>query len=267
MEEDIQTEDAPVEQVEEKTTLTFGQGHEDTQIASEDGQVEQSVSNWNEDKRFSEHWGEDPNRMYESLRFHEKKQGDYDKQIGDYKEQVEGLNKYKDDYTSLEKLFDHPEIGNELLGVINKYQQPQQQPTQQGQPQQQDQVYTQLQNQVNDFGKWKEQLTQQALTQYNQQQETQQLTDIDKFAQQYGINYDRDDFLKAGKAKNLEPQNWGDYFKAQAVDVAMKSAANRAAESALTNKSSIPGTMPNSSKSSGSDSGLTTRQMLERALG
>ena len=123
------------------------------------------------------------------------------------------------------------------------------------------------QNQVNDFGKWKEQLTQQALQQYNQQQEQQQLNDIDQFAQQYGINYDREDFLKAAKAKNLEPQNWGDYFKAQAVDVAMKSAANRAAESALTNKSSIPGTLPNSSKSSGSDSGLSTRQLLERALG
>ncbi len=266
MGEDIQTEDAPVEQVSEKTTLTFGQGTEDTQTASEDGQVEQSVSNWNEDKRFKEHWGEDPNKMYESLRFHEKKQGEYDKQLNEYKEQVESLNKYKDDYTSLEKLFDHPEIGNELLGVINKYQQPQQS-TQQGQPQQQDQMYAQLQNQVNDFGKWKEQLTQQALQQYNQQQEQQQLNDIDQFAQQYGINYDREDFLKAAKAKNLEPQNWGDYFKAQAVDVAMKSAANRAAESALTNKSSIPGTLPNSSKSSGSDSGLSTRQLLERALG
>ena len=112
MGEDIQTEDAPVEQVSEKTTLTFGQGTEDTQTASEDGQVEQSVSNWNEDKRFKEHWGEDPNKMYESLRFHEKKQGEYDKQLNEYKEQVESLNKYKDDYTSLEKLFDHPEIGN-----------------------------------------------------------------------------------------------------------------------------------------------------------
>ncbi len=261
--EDIQNEDA-VEQVEEKTTLTFGQGEQDTQSASEDGQVEQSVSNWNEDKRYKEHWGEDPNKMYESLRFHEKKQGDYDKQINEYKEQVEGLNKYKDDYNALEKLFDHPEIGNELLGVINKYQQPQQ--TQQVQPQQQDQLYAQLQNQVNDFSKWKEQLTQQAVAQHVQQQEQQQLTQIDEFAKQYRINYDRDDFLKAAKAKNLEPQNWGDYFKAQAVDVAMKSAANRAAESALTNKSSIPGTLPNTTKSLGADSGLSLRQQLESVL-
>lgn len=261
--EDIQNEDA-TEQVEENTTLTFGQGEQDTQEASTDGQVEQSVSNWNEDKRYKEHWGEDPNKMYESLRFHEKKQGDYDKQINEYKEQVESLNKYKDDYSALEKLFDHPEIGNELLGVINKYQQPQQ--TQQVQPQQQDQLYAQLQNQVNDFGKWKEQLQQQALAQHIQQQEQQQLTQIDEFAKRYGINYDRDDFLKAAKAKNLEPSNWGDYFKAQAVDVAMKSAANRAAESALTNKSSIPGTLPNTTKSLGADSGLSLRQQLESVL-
>ena len=53
--EDIQNEDA-TEQVEENTTLTFGQGEQDTQEASTDGQVEQSVSNWNEDKRYKEHW-------------------------------------------------------------------------------------------------------------------------------------------------------------------------------------------------------------------
>ena len=79
MTEDIQEQDAPEQVEQEKTTLTFGQGQEaDTQEASTDGQVDTVVTNWNEDKRFKEHWGEDPNKMYESLRFHEKRQGDYD---------------------------------------------------------------------------------------------------------------------------------------------------------------------------------------------
>ena len=76
MTEDIQEQDAPEQVEQEKTTLTFGQGQEaDTQEASTDGQVDTVVTNWNEDKRFKEHWGEDPNKMYESLRFHEKRQG------------------------------------------------------------------------------------------------------------------------------------------------------------------------------------------------
>ena len=71
--EDIQETTVP-EQVEpQETTLNFRQGQEDnTQEGVENGQVEQEIANWNEDKRFKDHWSEDPNKMYETLRYHEK---------------------------------------------------------------------------------------------------------------------------------------------------------------------------------------------------
>ena len=94
--EDIQNTDVE-EQVEESaTTLNFGQGSEnDTQEPTSEDKLNQDISNWNEDKRFKEHWGEDPNKMYETLRYHEKRQGEFDSQINDYKTQIEDLGKYK----------------------------------------------------------------------------------------------------------------------------------------------------------------------------
>ena len=120
MAEDIQ-EEVTEEQVEQEATqISFGQGNEDT--SNDDaGQVESSNNSWEGDKRYEEHWAKDPNKMYESLRYHEKRQGDFDKQINDYKKQVEELSRYRDDYNAVEELFNHEQLGNELLGVINKY--------------------------------------------------------------------------------------------------------------------------------------------------
>ena len=73
--DDIQNTDVDEQVAEQSTTLNFGQGSEqDTQESASEGQVNQDISNWNDDKRFKEHWGEDPNKMYETLRYHEKRQ-------------------------------------------------------------------------------------------------------------------------------------------------------------------------------------------------
>ena len=58
--EDTQVAEAPeqVEEQQEKTTLEFGQGQNaeiDTQ-ADSTGQVDNSNLNWEEDKRFKDHW-------------------------------------------------------------------------------------------------------------------------------------------------------------------------------------------------------------------
>tara|TARA_R110000824_G_scaffold40296_2_gene120995 strand:- start:1743 stop:2519 length:777 start_codon:yes stop_codon:yes gene_type:complete len=252
--EDIQQADAQ-EQVE-KTTLDFGHGNNDTQ-AVDNGQVEQAeqeVLNWQNDKRYAEHWKEDPNAMYSSLKYTEKRQSDFDNQINEYKEQVGGLNKYKEDYEALEKLFDDPNIGTELLNVINRKGNNQEtQAT--GQP---DPMQTQMQEMM----QWKSNLEDQANTYRMNQQQANQLSEIDKFADQYNINYNKDDFTAAMHKNNVDPSNWVHFFKSQATDIAMKNASNRAAESALQNKASIPGTLPNSSKAQNGPTGLSMREEL-----
>lgn len=122
MGEDIQAYVATEQVQPEATQVTFGQGDSVDTSSNDNGQVEiESINSWEGDKRFESHWGKDPNKMYESLRYHEKRQGEFDKQINDYKSQVEELQRYKDDYSQIEELFNHEQIGSELLGVINKY--------------------------------------------------------------------------------------------------------------------------------------------------
>jgi hypothetical protein len=263
--EDTQAVEAPehVEEQQEKTTLNFGQDQEvakDTQAEST-GQVENNVLNWEEDKRFKEHWSEDPNKMYESLKYHEKKQGEFDSQINDYKTQVGELGKYKSDYESLEKLFDHPELGPELLTTINKYKDPQNQ----AQSVQDDSPYA---GEINELKQWKSQIEEQALGQYKQQQEAEQFTQIDAFAKQYNIEYNKDDFLNAMQTAQVDPASWSHYFKSQAADVALKNASNRAAEAALKKKSvvsSFPSQDSKASVASGNYQNYT--EALNKVLG
>jgi hypothetical protein len=217
-----------VEEQAEKTTLNFGQSEESTP-QQEEGQVETNID-WTQDKRYGEHWGEDPNKLYESLKFHEKKQGEYTNQINEYKSQVEDLEKIKADYNTLEQLFDHPELGKELLGTIEKYQNPQ--------DQQQGINNNYLQQEVNDIKKWKQDLENQALNHYKQDLKETQINLIDDFAKEHSIEYNKDDFQKAMEASNVDPQSWSHYFKSQAAEVALKKARNRAAEAALRNKNS-----------------------------
>ena len=233
--EDTQVAEAPeqVEEQQEKTTLEFGQVQDaelDTQ-ADSTGHVENSNLNWEEDKRFKDHWSEDPNKMYESLKYHEKKQGEFDSQINEYKTQVGELEKYKNDYEQLEKLFDHPELGQELLDTINKYKAPQNQE----QPQAQDS--NPYASQIHDLMQWKGQIEEQALGQYKEQQKAEQFNQIDAFAKQYNIDYNKDDFVNAMTTGNVDPASWSHYFKSQAAEVALKNTANRAAENALKKKS------------------------------
>lgn len=257
--EDIQEQPA-TEQVEpEATTLTFGQGNEqDTQEVVDNGQVEQEIANWNDDKRFKDHWAEDPNKMYETLRYHEKRQGDYD----NLKSEVESLGKYREDYNALEKLFEHPELGNQLLGVINKHQNPQavQQQNVEDNPYQ-----AELQK-LNDMWAWKEKIDQQATQHLQVQQQKEQFEKIDNFAKQYNIQYDKDDFLSAMQQQNIDPNNWVHFFKSQASDVALKNAQNRAAETALKNRSAIPSSVSGSGKLGSPYSGMNVDDALAAIL-
>lgn len=265
--EDTQVAEAPeqVEEQQEKTTLNFGQGQDvvqDTQ-AETTGQVENNNLSWEEDKRFKEHWAEDPNKMYESLKYHEKKQGEFDGQINNYKTQVSELENYKNDYEALEKLFDHPELGKELVDTINKYKEPQ---NQQEAPQAHDN--SQFSGQINDLMQWKGQIEEQALNQYKDQQKTEQFNQIDAFAKQYNVEYNKDDFVSAMETGNVDPASWSHYFKSQAADVALKNTANKAAEAALKRKSvttSFPSTDSKQSPELGNYQRYT--EALDKVLG
>lgn len=261
--EDIQQED--VEQVE-STQLNFGQA-EDTQQTSEDGQVNDSVINWQEDKRFAEHWGEDPNKMYESLKYLEKKQGDFDGQINDYKSQLEDLGKYKSDYEVLEKLMDAPGVGEEIMGVLERYQngtnQQQQQQNQYNQPNPDNQVI----NQLDELMKWKRDVAARADQLMYEEQQGDQMNQINDYAKKYNIQFDEKQFLDYVNTNNVPLNSWVHYFKSHAADEAMQNARNQAAENAYKSKFSNLSSSPSVNKGNPSVNMRNIDDALSRILG
>lgn len=257
---DIQ--DTDVEEQVEETTLNFGQSEQDTQDTSE-GQVEQAA--WNEDKRYKDHWGEDPNKMYETLRYQEKRQGDYDTKIKDFTGQVEELSQYKNDYETLEKLMEHPVLGEKLLSVIQEHQQGNQQQENQGTTEGQGQQAPHS-NEVNELMDWKNNLEKQAEDQYYSNQKDEQLSQIANYAKEFNIKYDKDDFLNAMKGSNVSPESWVHYFKSHVSDIALKNAKNKAAEQALSTRNQMYSSSSSSDKGLSSLNGLTIDQALDRAL-
>lgn len=241
MVENIQA-DVATEQVQPETTqVTFGQGDNVDTSSNENGQVEsESINSWEGDKRFDSHWAKDPNKMYESLRYHEKRQGEYDKQINDYKSEVEELQKYKDDYSQIEQLFNHEQIGNELLGVINKYSNGEEE---QVQPQNNIQD-----DRINDLLSWKENIEKQALSHYGTQQENEAFSKIDNLSNQYGINYDKEQFSNFMNEAQIPKHLWFDAFKSQAFEQVMAKQGTQAAEQALSKAQSTPSIVTGSNK-------------------
>jgi hypothetical protein len=224
MAEDIQ-EEVKEEQVEQQSTqINFGQGNENTPN-DDAGQVESSNNSWEGDKRYEEHWSKDPNKMYESLRYHEKRQGDFDKQINDYKSQVEELQRYKDDYTAVEDLFNHEQIGNELLGVINKYSA--------GEPEPKVEAPAANNQQLEELLAWKSNVEQNALNHYYTQQEQDQFKDIDALAKQYNLSYDKEQFVKHMNDGQIPREYWSRYFKSEALPTILNANAAISAENAL----------------------------------
>lgn len=224
MAEDIQ-EEVKEEQVEQQATqINFGQGNEDTPN-DDAGQVESSNNSWEGDKRYEEHWGKDPNKMYESLRYHEKRQGDFDKQINEYKSQVEELQRYKDDYAAVEELFNHEQIGNELLGVINKYSA--------GEPEPKVEAQAPNNQQLEELLAWKSNVEQNALNHYYTQQEQEQFKDIDALAKQYNLSYDKEQFVKHMNDGQIPREYWSRYFKSEALPTILNANAAISAENAL----------------------------------
>jgi hypothetical protein len=230
MAEDIQ-EEVIEEQVEQEATqISFGQGNEDT-LNDNAGQVEsEAINSWEQDKRFKSHWSEDPNKMYESLRYHEKRQGEFDKQINDYKKQVEELSRYRDDYNAVEELFNNEQIGNELLGVINKYNSVEsEQPVEATNPHAQ---------QLNELLDWKSNIEQKALENYYSEQEQQQFKEIDSLAKQYNLNYDKDQFIKHMNDGQIPREYWSRYFKSEALPTILNANSAISAEAALKKQAS-----------------------------
>ena len=241
MAEDIQA-DVAAEQVQpEATQVTFGQGNNVDTSSNENGQVEsESINSWEGDKRFESHWAKDPNKMYESLRYHERRQGDFDKQINDYKSQVEELQRYKNDYKQIEELFNHEQIGNELLGVINKYSNGEQQ---QVQPQNNIQD-----DRLNDLLSWRDNIEKQAVSNYETQQQNEAFNKIDKLANQYAINYDKEQFANFMNEAQIPLDLWFDAFKSQAFEQVLAKYGTQAAEQALSKAQATQSVITGSNK-------------------
>jgi len=226
MAEDIQV-DVAAEQVQpEATQVTFGQGDSVDTSSNDNGQVEsESINSWEGDKRFESHWGKDPNKMYESLRYHEKRQGDYDKQINDYKSQVEELQRYKNDYNTIEDLFNHEQIGGELRAVLNKYENGNQE---QAVPQNNFQD-----DRINEILLWKQSIEDKALSHYETQQQNKAFDSINEYAKSQNIKWDKDEFVNYMQANNFPVETWPIAFKGVASEQIMATQRSKAAEQAL----------------------------------
>lgn len=260
MAEDIQ-DDVAMEQVQpESTQVTFGQGEYTDTLSNSNGQVEsESINSWEGDKRFESHWAKDPNKMYESLRYHEKRQGDFDKQVNDYKSQVEELQQYKDDYTAMEGLFNHPQIGADIENVLNKYNKGNQE---QVSPQ------TSIQDdRLSDLLSWKESIEKQALSHYETQQQSEAFNKIDKLADQYVISYDKDQFTNYMNEANVPKNLWFDAFKAQVFEQVMAKHGTKVAEQASEKKQSSQSVPIGTTKISNNVPGNDWVQDLKNALG
>jgi len=236
--ENIQPKD---QEQAEVTQVKFGQD-ESTQDQS-GGQVDSTdYGTWDNDKRYSTHWGEDPNKMYQSLRYHEKKQGDFDNQINDYKTQVEALKEYETNYKAVEDLFNDPNIGPKLSQVINEYQAGNQQaqsynPNGVTDPNQQA-FYQQLQpiqQQLQEMSNWRNDLMNAVNQQNAQQVQDQQFEAIDQIASQHGLSYDKNSFIQEMNAKNIPVEYWSAHFNSVAMPQVLANATAQASTSALKN--------------------------------
>ena len=241
MADDTQSEVATEQVQPEATQVTFGQGENTDTLGDANGQVEsESINSWEGDKRFESHWGKDPNKMYESLRYEEKRRDEFNNQVNDYKRQVEELQRYKDDYTQIEELLNHPQIGPDIENVLNKYSNGEQE---QVQPQ------TNIQDdRLNDLLSWKEQIEKQALSHYETQQQNEAFNKIDKLAEQYVINYDKEQFANYMNEAQIPKHLWFEAFKAQAFEQVMAKHGTKAAEQALNKAQSAPSVVTGGNK-------------------
>jgi hypothetical protein len=241
MAEDIQA-DVATEQVQpEATQVTFGQGDSVDTSSNENGQVKsESINSWEGDKRYESHWGKDPNKMYDSLRYHEKRQGDFDKQINDYKSQVEELQRYKTDYQQIEDLFNHEQMGNELLNVINKYSNGNQE---QAQPEANVQD-----DRLNDLLAWRQSIEQQAMSHYETQQQNKAFDSINEYAKSQNIQWDKDEFVNYMQANNFPVETWPIAFKGVASEQIMANQRSKAAEQALSKAQATQSVVTGSNK-------------------
>jgi len=241
MADDTQGEVATEQVQPEATQVTFGQGENTDTLGDANGQVEsESINSWEGDKRFESHWGKDPNKMYESLRYEEKRRDEFNNQVNDYKRQVEELQRYKDDYTQIEELLNHPQIGPDIENVLNKYSNGEQE---QVQPQ------TNVQDdRLNEILSWKEQIENQALSHYETQQQNEAFNKIDKLAEQYVINYDKEQFANFMNEAQIPKHLWFDAFKAQAFEQVMAKHGTQAAEQALSKAQATPSVVTGSNK-------------------
>ena len=254
------------EEQAEPTTLQFGQGQEQSTLPNEEGQVEE-LSGWQSDKRFSTHWNESPDKMYETLRYNEKKHGEYQKQLKELNTNLESYKQKASDFDTLNAFLEqNGEVQNTILNALEQAKNGtarQQQVSHNQLPNE----YAQILEEVNRLKGWKSSVEDIAEKQYMDIQQKETFQTIDDFAEKFNIQYDKANFIDAMDKNGIPVEHWLHFFKSQASDVALKNAQNSAAEKAYQNKS-ITGSIPQgkSMTSGAGKAGMTLRQQLESVL-
>jgi hypothetical protein len=131
-------------------------------------------------------------------------------------------------------------MGNELLNVINKYSNGNQE---QAQPEANVQD-----DRLNDLLAWRQSIEQQAMSHYETQQQNKAFDSINEYAKSQNIQWDKDEFVNYMQANNFPVETWPIAFKGVASEQIMANQRSKAAEQALSKAQATQSVVTGSNK-------------------
>jgi len=214
------------ESVQETNEIDTTLQSEDVSLDGQDGTGQESMSTWDQDKRYSDMWKGDPNNLYRSYTHIEKMLPTVQNEVKTYREQVEEykrkheenegriseLSQFKSVFDSIEQ---NPLYKEKVLQAI---QEAKEEETRIKYPNLPAEAIKQLQQ--------GEQLAQE-LRQMKEEKAREQatiaidttLSKIDGIAQKYGIEYNQVELLNAANQNGIPPQFLEMYFMHKAADM------------------------------------------------
>ncbi len=213
----------------------------DVDNSSPDNAAAQPAHNWQEDKRYSTYWKEDPNEMYGSYKSLEQKLQDNGSKIKEYEGQIDNLTKSSNEANDLrsyiESMQNHPEYSGKLTELVDGFNKAARREAYGADLP--DHVVERLGEIDNIKAELAERKEQEAVAE-QEKIVSSQLKEIEDVAKKYNIAYDdkvKDEFVKWCLEKNISPSNLRSKFLEKALDEGniAASVANKTQEKVIKN--------------------------------
>lgn len=240
----------------EESQLDANQGGEQqdaataTEISNRDEQAPtaEEILSWEKDKRFNTFWKKDPNKMYKDLIEKDKMYTQGQQTLAQLKKEMEAKSgefepiKQKatayDQFENYLKMIEaHPELKNKLYGVfeeVNKQLKRIQYGVDNDLP---DHILQKL-DKVSEFESKLQQIEQEKAINENVKIIDSEVKKIDQFASEYGIEYDKKDFLDFCHKNNIPFNMMMDKFIAISLPEIKKTLASQTQKTVLNNQNS-----------------------------